>query len=174
MHKGDALSPPQIEVSKGKLATALARHGEQILIACAIRRRDGTKRKHFGFYYYRHTYLLLSKSVFIIPYPNREMQEETKTSPPQGEDVMRTKKEVTLAAVVSPHARVTSHDSWYLTSFVILSFVNLPIIRFRHIPKHISSFSRENILCFRMCVGCGRTVWTFFIRDVKNRYFLPR
>ena len=73
--------------------------------------------------------------------------------------------------VVSPQTRVTSHDSWYLTSFVILSFIDLPIIRFRHISKHIFSFSRENTLCFRMCAGLWASLWTFFIRDVQNGIF---
>ena len=67
-----------------------------------------------------------------------------------------------------PHTRVTSHAPWYLTSFVILSFVYLPIIRFRHTAKHISTFSRENHLCFGMCAGLWASLWTFFIRDVKN------
>ena len=76
-----------------------------------------------------------------------------------------------LTTVVSPQSRVISVHSWYLTSFVILSFVLLPFaINCYNAPNTLTKISKRESSLFSVYPRSKRRVWLFRITHPHDRH----
>ena len=81
------------------------------------------------------------------------------------------KREMTLEVQLWSHApRVISRRSWYLTSFVILSFFEYALCLFYKNPNTITMLSKENSLCFLRNLHRKRLKFSWLLRSRSARF----